>query len=209
MVSVSQGKHRTGKSLGKGQCRRARVHARLHWELSTCLPRAACVTNERCGHRGAADNLPVPHQGVSSNPALPTCRCVSDIAHSCPAAVRPGRGPGRGPPCPEAPTAPRHGRQAVLRGGTCAQPSTGACCSQPSSPDPLGWGRQARTGLWLRGMQDRAGCNGGAQGDRAKQPSHLPCIQLAQSLPLPLPLPGTARCTAQHCARRLVSALRC
>lgn len=64
-------------------------------------------------------------------------------------------------------------------------------------------------GLWLWGMQDRAGCNGEAQGDGAERPSHLPCIRLAQTLPLPLPLPGTVRCMDQRCSRQLVSALPC
>lgn len=44
------------------------------------------------------------------------------------------------------------------------------------------------------GMQDKAGCSGGAQGDGAEQPSHLPCVRL------PLTLPGTASCIEMLCS---------
>lgn len=43
-------------------------------------------------------------------------------------------------------------------------------------------------------MQDKAGCSGGAQGDGAEQPSHLPRVSL------PLPLPGTARSMEMLCS---------
>lgn len=44
------------------------------------------------------------------------------------------------------------------------------------------------------GMQDKAGCSGGAQGDGAEQPSHLLCVRL------PLTLPGTASCIEMLCS---------
>lgn len=45
-------------------------------------------------------------------------------------------------------------------------------------------------------MQDKAGCSGGAQADGAEQSSHLPRVLF----PLPLSLPGTARCTEMLCS---------
>ena len=155
VVSMSQGKHRTGKSLGKGQCRRACVHAHLHRELSTHLPRAARVTNERCGHHGAG----APSRYLTQEPAQ-TLPCRGDIAHSCPF----WRGSWQGP-C-----------LSLGTGSAWAWPFTGhaggsRCCSValvPSRPllpaacsrvPPTPWagvGRQGR-GLWLWGMQDEAG----------------------------------------------------
>lgn len=43
VVSMSQGRHRAGKSLGKGHCRQANVHTPLHWELHSCLPNQQIV----------------------------------------------------------------------------------------------------------------------------------------------------------------------
>lgn len=79
-------------------------------------------------------------------------------------------------------------------GATHAQPSTGTCCAQACALDPT-------AGVVNKdvGMQDKAGCSGGAKVDGAEQPSHLPCARL----PLPLSLPGDA------VAQWLVLALCC
>lgn len=184
VVSVSQGRHRTGKrSVQPG------LRTRLHWELSARLPRAARVMNKHCGHRGTGNTVPAPHQGVSSAPALPRCRCASAIAHRSLSWQGPSLSPGT---CSTWAHVTSRTRQAVLRGCTHAQrpPVPTARSQVPQSRwAGAGGGRGSGRGAhWAR-------CNGGAEGDRAERPPHLPCIRLAQTLPLP----GTRRRGAALC----------
>lgn len=181
VVSMSQGRHRTGKrSVQPG------LRTRLHWELSARLPRAARVMNKRCSHRGTGNTVPAAHQGVSSAPALPRCRCASAIAHRSLSWQGPSLSPGT---CSTWAHVTSRTRQAGLHSCPAA---VGTHCSQPGSPEPLGWGRRGQR-LWswstLGGVQWRS-----RRGQSGASP-HLPCIRLAQTLPLP----GTRRRGAALC----------
>lgn len=184
VVSVSQGRHRAGKrSVQPG------LRTRLRWELSARLPRAARVMNKHCGHRGTGNTVPAPHQGVSSAPALPRCRCASAIAHSSLSWQGPSLSPGTRSTWAHVTS---RTRQAVLRGCTHARrpPAPTARSQVPQSRWAGAAGGQR---LWSWGTLGRVQWR--SRGDRAERPPHLPCMRLAQTLPLP----GTRRRGAALC----------
>lgn len=66
VVSMSQGRHRAQKSLGKGQCRQASMHTLLHWELHICLP------NQQICSPGYSQAAAPARQGGLRVPHMPT-----------------------------------------------------------------------------------------------------------------------------------------
>lgn len=144
--------HRGSTGLGKGQC---------SWECAyACVGSSAPASPEQlmsqtngCGHHSAGDTVLVPHQGVSSAPALPRCRCASAIAHSSLSRQGPPLSPGTHSTWARVTSCTRAGDAAGLHSCPAAADTR---CSQPSSPEPLGWGRQRTEALVMEDARQDA-----------------------------------------------------